>query len=104
MWKSILPTMARSLRWLGRVETVAAEVETAVLAESRIVAARILIQDLEHARIHALMQRIHLPDLSGRQRLRRAIRQLEAQDALPQRVGGNGAHLRDAAGIGRAAS
>ena len=83
----------------GRVEAEAAEVEPAVLAEGRIVARRIRIQYVEHLGIHALMCQIHLPDFRGRERLYGAIRHLETENALPHRVGRDGARHRHAAGI-----
>src|SRR5262249_22131473 len=77
----------------GRVESETAEVESAILI-SGIVAVRILIEHGLHLGVDADPQRIHQLNLVRRQRLRRAMGELELEKPLAQRVGGDEPVLR----------
>src|SRR5215471_17691765 len=67
-----------------RVKSKAAEVQSIILTESRIVALGILVQNILHRLVHADVQRIDKLDFCRRQGLDRAVVQLKFQEALPQ--------------------
>src|SRR5579872_6919070 len=82
-----------------RIESEAAEVQSAVLSEGRIVPGGVLIYHLLHGGVHANVQWIHSRHFGGRERLRRPIRQLELEETLTQRIRGHRTGLRDAARV-----
>src|SRR5439155_9441945 len=68
---------------VGSVETKALEIQSAVVAARRIVAARILLQNTQHLRAWADAQRINLPQIRLCQRCNSSIRVPELQNPLP---------------------
>src|SRR5258708_95218 len=93
VYESLVPAAA------GGVEAVAAEDVAATLHLGRRVALQIPADEVHDVRIYALVERIDLADIGGRERLNGAVHHGEGEIAGAQPIGRNGARLRDAAGI-----
>src|SRR5215469_9607501 len=101
----------RAIAAMGRgVETIAAEIQATVFTVRRVVAVRILIEDGENRGVGPDAQGIDLLHLAGSKsedlgwvvRSASACRIVAGAESEPARakgVGGNGAELRDTAGV-----